>query len=108
MSDAEFCTARFFAYLQIEQWQGNTMEIFLDEFLKKGNEQFDDEVLNSLKKKFNETVEFAYNLFEEKAFWLHRNREEKWFHYERPTKILYDPLMQVLANNLNNKEKILG
>lgn len=107
MSDAEL-VLRFFAYRQIEQWQGNTMEFFLDEFLKKGNEQFDDQVLNNLKKTFNETVEFAYNLFDEKAFWLHRNREEKWFHYERPTKILYDPLMQVLANNLNSKEKILA
>lgn len=106
MSDAEL-VLRFFAYRQIDQWQGNTMEFFLDEFLKKGNEQFNEEVLNNLKKTFNETVEFAYNLFEEKAFWLHRNREEKWFHYERPTKILYDPIMQVLANNLDNKEKIL-
>ena len=107
MSDAEL-VLRFFAYRQIEQWQGNTMEFFLDEYLKKGNEQFDEQVLNNLKKIFNDTVEFAYNLFEEKAFWLHRNREEKWFHYERATKILYDPLMQVLANNLNNKEKILA
>lgn len=107
MSDAEL-VLRFCAYRQIDQWQGNTMEFFLDEFLKKGNEQFDDVVLDNLKKTFNETVEFAYDLFEEKAFWLHRNREEKWFHYERPTKILYDPLMQVLANNLDNKEKILA
>lgn len=106
MSDAEL-VLRFFAYRQIDQWQGNTMEFFLDEFLKKGNEQFNEEVINNLKKTFDETVEFAFNLFEEKAFWLHRSREEKWFHYERPTKILYDPLMQVLANNLNNKEIIL-
>lgn len=107
MSDAEL-VLRFFAYRQIEQWQGNTMEFFLDEYLKKGNEQFNEQVLNNLKTIFNDTVEFAYKLFEEKAFWLHRNREEKWFHYERATKILYDPLMQVLANNLNNKEKILA
>jgi len=107
MSDAEL-VLRFFAYRQIDQWQGNTMEYFLDEFLKKGNEQFNDEVLKNLKIIFVETVEFAYNLFKEKAFWLHRNREERWFHYERPTKILYDPLMQVLANNLNHKENILA
>lgn len=107
MSDAEL-VLRFFAYRQIDQWQGNTMEFFLDEFLKSGNEQFDEAVLSNLKKLFNDTVEFAYNLFGEKAFWLHRNREEKWFHYERPTKILYDPLMQVLANNLDNKEIILS
>lgn len=107
MSDAEL-VLRFFAYRQIEQWQGNTMEFFLDEYLKSGNEQFNDKVLTELKELFENTVEFAYNIFGEKAFWLHRNREDKWFHYERPTKILYDPLMQVLANNLDNKEKILA
>jgi len=107
MSDAEL-VLRFFAYRQIDQWQGNTMEFFLDEYLKKGNEQFTDAVLDNLKNIFEQTTEFAYELFEEKAFWLHRNREDKWFHYERPTKILYDPLMQVLANNLENKDKILA
>lgn len=107
MSDAEL-VLRFFAYRQINQWQGNTMEFFLDEYLKKGNEQFTDEVLDNLKNIFEQTTKFAYELFEEKAFWLHRNREDKWFHYERPTKILYDPLMQVLANNLENKDKILS
>lgn len=106
MSDAEL-VLRFFAYRQIDQWQGNTMEYFLDEFLKKGNEQFNDNVLTNLKDLFNDTVKFAYELFDEKAFWLHRNRENKWFHYERPTKILYDPFMQVLANNLDKKSKIL-
>lgn len=107
MSDAEL-VLRFFAYRQIDQWQGNTMEFFLDEFLKKGNEQFNESVLNSLKELFNDTVKFAFDLFGEKAFWLHRKREDKWFHYERPTKILYDPLMQVLANNLDKKEDILA
>jgi len=107
MSDTEL-VLRFFAYRQVDQWQGNTMEIFLDEFLKKGNEQFDESVLNNLKKLFNNTVKFAYDLFGEKAFWLHRKREDRWFHFERPTKILYDPLMQVLANNLDKKDDILA
>lgn len=107
MSDAEL-VLRFFAYRQIDQWQGNTMEYFLDEFLKKGNEQFNENVLNKLKDLFNQTVKFAFDLFEEKAFWLHRKREDIWFHYERPTKILYDPLMQVLARNLDKKEAILA
>lgn len=106
MSDAEL-VLRFFAYRQIDQWQGNTMEYFLDEFLKQGNQQFDENLLNNLKNLFNDTIKFAFELFDEKAFWLHRSREDKWFHYERPTKILYDPLMQVLTNNLDRKAKIL-
>jgi len=107
MSDAEL-VLRFFAYRQIDEWQGNTMEIFLDEFLKKGNEQFNENTLKELKNLFTETVQFAYELFDEKAFWLHRKREQKWYHYERATKILYDPMMQVLAHNLDKKEVILS
>jgi hypothetical protein len=107
MSDAEL-VLRFFAYRQVDQWQGNTMESFLDDFLKKGNEQFNEDVLTNLKELFDNTVKFAFDLFEEKAFWLYRQRENKWFHYERPTKILYDPLMQVLANNINKKEAFLA
>src|SRR5690606_19266036 len=72
MSDAEL-VLRFFAYRQINQWQGNTMEFFLDEYLKKGNEQFTEGVLENLKNLFEKTAKFAYDLFEEKAFWLHRN-----------------------------------
>lgn len=107
MSDAEL-VLRFFAYRQIDQWQGNTMEFFLDEFQKKGNEQFNNVIAMQLEELFNDTIKFAYDLFEDKAFWLHRKREEKWFYYERPTKILYDPLMQVLSNNLHLKELMLA
>lgn len=106
MSDVEL-VLRFFAYRQIDQWQGNTMEIFLDDFLKKGNEQFDESVIRNLKCIFQKTIKFAFELFDKKAFWLHRKREDKWFHYERPTKVLYDPLMQVLTKNLLYKDRIL-
>lgn len=114
MSDAEL-VLRFFAYRQLDQWQGNTLEFFLDDFLINANINFTDETLVSLQNIFEETVSLAYEIFGHKAFWLHRSREDKWFYYERPTKILYDPLMQVLASLLdkkeeliNNKDRILG
>ena len=103
MSDAEL-VLRFFAYRQLDKWQGNTLENFLDEYLKEGNANFDETVLNGLTKIFEDTIQFAYELFDKKAFWLHRNRENNWFHYERPTKILYDPLMQVLTRFLDKKK----
>lgn len=106
MSDAEL-VLHFFAYRQLDKWQGNTLENFLDEYLKEGNANFDETVLNGLTKIFEETIQFAYELFDEKAFWLHRNRENNWFHYERPTKILYDPLMQVLTRFLDKKNILL-
>lgn len=106
MSDAEL-VLHFFAYRQLDKWQGNTLENFLDEYLKEGNANFDETVLNGLTKIFEDTIQFAYELFDEKAFWLHRNRENNWFHYERPTKILYDPLMQVLTRFLDKKNILL-
>jgi hypothetical protein len=106
MSDAELIL-RFFAYRQLDQWQGNTLEIFLDDFLVSANVNFTDETLSSLQVIFEETVNLAYDIFGHKAFWLHRNREDKWFYYERPTKILYDPLMQVLSNLLEKKDELL-
>ncbi len=107
MSDAELCL-RFIAYRQIEGWQGNTMEIFLDEFLKAGNESFRDEVLEHLETLFKSTTKLAFDIFEKKAFWLHRSREGVWFHYERPTKILYDPLMQVLSKFVDKSEILIS
>jgi hypothetical protein len=106
MSDAEL-VLRFFAYRQLDQWQGNTLEIFLDEFLISGNLSFTEETLEQLQQVFEDTVMLAHDIFGHKAFWLHRNREDKWFHYERPTKILYDPLMQVLANFLDKADQLL-
>ena len=106
MSDAEL-VLRFFAYRQLDQWQGNTLEIFLDDFLINGNLHFTDEVLTQLQQVFEDTVMLAYQIFDHKAFWLHGNREDKWFYYERPTKILYDPLMQVLANFLDKADQLL-
>ena len=106
MSDAEL-VLRFFAYRQLDKWQGNTLENFLDEYLKEGNANFDETVLNGLTKIFEETIQFANELLDKMAFWLHRNRENNWFHYERPTKILYDPLMQVLTRFLDKKNILL-
>ncbi len=106
MSDAEL-VLRFFAYRQLDQWQGNTLEIFLDDFLINGNLHFTDEVLTQLQQVFEDTVMLAYQIFDHKAFWLHGNREDKWFYYERPTKILYDPLMQVLSKLLNKSDQLI-
>lgn len=114
MSDVELCL-RFFAYRQLDFWEGNTMEIFFDEFQKQGNVKFNDDLIEELTDVFEKTVKLAWEIFGHKAFWLHRHREGKWFHYERPTKLLYDPIMHVLSTLLDksdeliaNKERILA
>lgn len=102
MSDVELCL-RFLAYRQIDKWKGNTMEFFLDEYLQTSNTTFNKEVVEHLSNIFNETIQLAYDLFGLKAFYLQRKREDKWILLDKPTKILYDPLMQVLSTLLDKK-----
>lgn len=106
MSDVELCL-RFFAYRQLDNWEGNTMEVFFDEFQKEANVKLQDETITELTGLFEETIELAWNIYGKKAFWLHRHREGKWFHYERPTKVLYDPIMHVLSYFIDHKETLL-
>jgi hypothetical protein len=106
MSDVELCL-RFFAYRQIDSWLGSTMEVFLDEYLKKATTQFTDEDLQKLATLFNDTCEFVYELFGELAFCVHRKRNGIEIHYDKPAKVLYDPIMHVLSTMLDNKAAIL-
>ncbi|MCU4676037.1 DUF262 domain-containing protein [Catenovulum sp. 2E275] len=114
MSDVELCL-RFVAYRQLDKMEGNTMEIFLDSFLKAGNEKFDIDTLNHIKTIFESTTKLAYEIFGIKAFWMHRKRSEKgsagqnshWYQLQKPTKVLYDPLMQVLSNLLDHSDKLI-
>jgi hypothetical protein len=106
MSDVELCL-RFFAYRQIDSWLGSTMEVFLDEYLKKATTQFTDEDLQKLATLFNDTCKFVYELFGELAFCVHRKRNGIEIHYDKPAKVLYDPIMHVLSTMLDNKAVIL-
>ncbi|WP_375322729.1 DUF262 domain-containing protein [Aliivibrio logei] len=107
MSDVELCL-RFFAYRQIDSWLGSTMEVFLDEYLKKATVEYSDEMFIRLEKIFNDTCELAYSIFGELAFCLHRKRNGVEIHYERPTKVLYDPIMHVLSTMLNRKNELIA
>lgn len=104
MDDVEL-VLRFFAIRNLEGYS-EQFSHFLDAYLIKAN-QFNIELLNNLKKLFEETIEFAYNLFAEKAFYLWRRRNtksgEKWGWFERPTTTVYDPLMYVLSGMLGKK-----
>jgi hypothetical protein len=106
MSDVELCL-RFFAYRQIDSWLGSTMEVFLDEYLKKATTQFTDEDLQKLATLFNDTCKFVYELFGELAFCVHRKRNGIEIHYDKPAKVLYDPIMHVLSTMLDNRAAIL-
>jgi len=101
MQDVEL-VLRFFAYRQIEKWESPSLESFLDEFLRKGND-FDESILARYEESFVATSDLLFELYGENAFWLYRQREGSWIHYERPTKVLYDILMYVISDLVESR-----
>ena len=41
------------------------------------------------------------------AFNLYRERNNQWNFYNRPTKVLYDPIMYVFSQNLDSKDLLI-
>jgi len=105
MEDVEL-VLRFFAFRQIEKYESSSLKNFLDFYLKNGN-LFSSELLDSLEKLYEETIELVYQVFGEQAFYLWRSRKGKWNWYKKPTKVAYDPIMYVFCEHLNEKEVII-
>lgn len=105
MQDVEL-VLRFFAYRQIESWESPSLEDFLDDFLKHGN-VFPSDLLSRYANLFTSTCDLLYEIYGERAFWLNRERQGGWIYYERPTKVLYDPLMYVFSDLIDSKEILI-
>jgi len=102
---------RFFAYRQRQNADASTQKNVLDKYLQLGN-NFSPEVLANLENLFNETIKLVFDIFEEKAFWLWRKRTDKkgiesWFWLERPTTVVYDPLMFVFSQYIAHSNEII-
>ncbi len=94
MDDVEI-VLRFFAYRHIsERGLGlNNISMVLDRFLAEGN-KFPDEVLREYRNIFEATTSLLWEILNESAFCpIASNEKAK----ERPTKIVYDPLMWVAS-----------
>ncbi|QIR74747.1 DUF262 domain-containing protein [Sulfurospirillum diekertiae] len=91
MEDVEL-VLRFFAYRFIDKLSGYTVEKFLDEYLKEAN-KFNNTTIQQLEKLFSETIETVFTIFGKKAFVLPKIKRET----SKPTKTVYDPLMQSVA-----------
>ena len=109
MADVEL-VLRFFAMRNLEGYTAQFND-FLDAYLIAAN-QFSAPVLGELRKVFEDTICFAYELLGKSAFYLWRPRKtktgENWGWFERATTTAYDPLMFVLSQMLDNKERLLS
>jgi hypothetical protein len=107
MDDVEL-VLRFFAYRQLEFFDPPSLTFFLDQFLKKGN-LFSKNLLSEYEILFISTIKLVYEVLGQEAFWLWRKtRKGRWQWFERPTKVVYDPIMQVFSQNIENGERLIA
>lgn len=94
MEDVELIL-RFFAYRQLQSFPGgfNGVTAFLDRFLIEGN-KFGDDLLSKYQGLFENTISFLFEILGKKAFYRMTSNSKL---NNRPTKILYDPLMYVAS-----------
>ena len=104
MGDVEL-VLRFFAYRQRIKLQKGSLESYLDLYLERGN-YFSTEVLDALEDLFLRTINLAYAIFGDAAFYLYRQRKTGWGWYERPTTSVYDPMMSSLSKLLDSESKL--
>lgn len=105
MTDVEL-VLRFFAYRQRLEHQEGALKDFLDKYLQKAN-LLDDDLLQTLGIIFAETIDLAYELFGNEAFYLWRKRVTGWGWYRRPTTSVYDPMMYALSGFLPQKQRLI-
>ena len=101
MGDVELIL-RFFAFRHLDNFKGNILENFLDQFLQVGN-SYSDSILGEYKKLFESTISLASELFGDKAFKQY-NDNLKWSTISSKTS--YDPLMQVLSKYYKKQYKL--
>lgn len=106
MQDVEL-VLRFFAYRQLEAVDQGRLRDFLDDYLRLGN-LFPPDLIEKLEHLFVETSDLVHAVLGDRAFFLLRERRNGgWGWFERPTKVLYDPIMRAFSNLLSRKEKVL-
>lgn len=106
MEDIEL-VLRYFAYRQIKDNPTNKVKDFLDVYLRKANETYTQEILDNLEILFYKAHEFAYRLLGKSAFYMFTpNKSEKFSWNKRPSKVIYDPLMYVLSEFINDDRKM--
>jgi hypothetical protein len=105
MEDVEL-VLRFFAYRQRLLHDQTALNVYLDGFLSRGN-NFSPALLDKYKELFEETVKLVFDVLGEDAFHLWRQRKSGWNWFDRPTKVVYEPVMYAFSQRLESKTELL-
>jgi len=107
MQDVEL-VLRFFAYRQLSDVEQGRLRDFLDIYQQKGN-NLKKSVLMKLANLFVKTSDLVYEVLGDRAFYLRRKkRNGEWIWYERPTKVLYDPIMFAFSGHIEKRNILIA
>lgn len=106
MEDVEL-VLRFFAFRQKRDLHKSTvpLSVYLDNYLRYGN-LLPESVLTAFEDIFCKTISLIEDVFGEQAFWLFRNRMNRWSWLERATTTIYDTLMAAMSRHLDQADLI--
>ncbi len=104
MADVEL-VLRFFAFRQDVGYLGGVLRDYLDAYLKAAN-GFPEETLTEMERAFESTIDLCFDVLGERAFWLWRQRNQKWNWLSRPTAVAYDTIMYVFAQYLEREDEV--
>lgn len=99
---------RFFAMRHVDSYEGMPLRLFLDKFSEAAM-NLSDNVLNHYESLFNDTIELAYKIYKDRTFAIwKKGANEEWIWKNRPTNLVYDPMMYVLSTLLDKKVSLLA
>jgi hypothetical protein len=107
MKDVE-TVLRFFALRNSRLWVGVTLTKFLDQF-SEAMEQTPNQLLLEYEKLFNDTVELAYDIYQENTFCIYKQNKltGKFNWAKKPAVFLYDCVMVALSHNLELRDVLI-
>lgn len=107
MDDVEM-VIRFFAMRYVENYEGLSLKEFFDKFTEQGN-SLPRSVLDDYENVFLGTIRLAYSIYGSDTFclWKQYSKNKEWYISKQPAKVLYDPIMYVLSQNLDHGAELV-
>lgn len=107
MDDVEM-VIRFFAMRYVENYEGLSLKEFFDKFTEQGN-SLPLSVLDDYENVFLGTIRLAYSIYGSDTFclWKQYSKNKEWYLSKQPAKVLYDPIMYVLSQNLDHGAELV-
>ncbi|MFJ7154489.1 DUF262 domain-containing protein [Streptomyces sp. NPDC101118] len=80
--------------------------VFLDRFWREANTNFSEDLVDQLGEVFVKTINLAYDVLGERAFYIRRDRKGSRIWVPRPTLLAYDCVMSAFSQHLDEAARL--